>query len=111
MDAVKLGAVPEDLKDVFAELALGSPAVCASRALRRVAPDLKPESPAIMDAAAQIAEGFRSLFNSPDVRSMIESGDAPYWRQVLRYCARGDLQATLDEYIHTLKESLGLVDQ
>jgi hypothetical protein len=63
-----------------------------------------------MDAAAQIAEGFRSLFNSPDVRSMLESGDAPYWRQVLRYCARGDLQAMLDEYIHTLKESLGLVD-
>jgi hypothetical protein len=60
-DTVELGAVPEDLQEVFAELALGSPAVCASRALQRVAPDLKSDSPAIMGAAAQIAEGFRGL--------------------------------------------------
>ncbi len=108
--AIELGAVPADLRDVFIELSLGSPAICASRALRRVASDLKPESPAIMEAAAQIAEGFRSLFNSPDVRSMLESDELPYWRQVLRYCAEEDLQAVLDEYVHTLKESLGLGD-
>jgi hypothetical protein len=63
-----------------------------------------------MNASAQIADGFRSLFNSPDVRSMVESDDAPYWRQVLKYCARYDLQAVLDEYVHSLKESLGLID-
>lgn len=107
---VELGATPTDFVNVLAELAIGSPAVCANRALRRIAPGLKANSPEILQAASHIAEGFRSLFNSPDVRSMIEKDGVPYWRQVLRYCVEGDLQAVLDEYVHTLKESLGLVD-
>jgi len=107
---VELGAVPDDFVEVLAEMAIGSPAICANRALRRVAPGLKTDSPAVLQAASHIAEGFRSLFNSPDVRSMIEKDGVPYWRQVLRYCAEGDLQAVLDEYVHSLKESLGLVD-
>jgi len=107
---VELGAIPDDFVNVLAELAIGSPAVCASRALRRIAPGLKANSPEILQAASHIAEGFRSLFNSPDVRSMLEKDGVPYWRQVLRYCAEGDLQAVLDEYVHSLKESLGLVD-
>ena len=41
---------------------------------------------------------------------MLEKDGVSYWRQVLRYCAEGDLQAVLDEYVHSLKESLGLVD-
>jgi hypothetical protein len=41
---------------------------------------------------------------------MVEKDGVPYWRQVLLYCAEGDLQAVLDEYVHSLKESLGLVD-
>ena len=107
---VELGAVPEDFMSVLAELAIGSPAVCANRALRRIAPGLKADSAEILQASAHIAEGFRSLFNSPDIRSMLEKDGVPYWRQVLRYCADGDLQAVLDEYVHALKESLGLVD-
>jgi len=107
---IDLGAVPDDFVSVLADLAIGSPAICANRALCRIAPDLKPDSSEILQAAAHIAEGFRSLFNSPDVRSMIDKDGVPYWREVLRYCAEGDLQAVLDEYVHSLKESLGLVD-
>ncbi len=107
---VELGAVPDDFVNVLAELAVGSPAVCANRALRRLAPRLKADADEILQGAAHIAEGFRSLFNSPDVRSMLEKEGVPYWRQVLRYCAEADLQAVLDEYVHGLKESLGLVD-
>lgn len=107
---VELGAIPDDLAEVLAELAVGSPAVCANRALRRIVPGSKADSPNLLQAASHIAEGFRSLFNSPDVRSMLEKEGVPYWRQVLRYCAKGDLQAVLDEYVHSLKESLGLVD-
>jgi len=55
-------------------------------------------------------EGFRSLFNSPDVRSMLDADGLPYWRRVLKYCLEHDLQAVLDEYIHTLRESLGLMN-
>lgn len=107
---VELGAIPDDFVEVLADLSIGSPAVCASRALRRIAPDLKVDSQAILQAASHIAEGFRSLFNAPDVRSMLEKLGVPYWRQVLRYCTEGDLQAVLDEYVHNLRESLGLVD-
>lgn len=107
---VELGTVPDDFVEVLSELAIGSPAICANRSLRRIAPGLKADSPEILQAAAHIAEGFRSLFNSPDVRSMLDEDGVPYWRQVLRYCIEGDLQAVLDEYVHSLKESLGLVD-
>jgi hypothetical protein len=71
---------------------------------------LKPNAPEILQASAEIAEGFRSLLNSPDVRSMIDRDDTPYWREVLRYCATHDLQSMLDEYVHTLRESLGLIE-
>lgn len=105
-------ALPGDLVDVLTELALGSPAVCAARALRRIAPSLDPDDPDLLMGAAYVAEGFRTLFNSPDVRCMLEQpGDSlPYWRTVLRYAIDGNLQATLDEYVHVLKESLGLFD-
>lgn len=107
---IELGKRPEDLVQIWTEVALGSPAVCASRALSRVAPALKNDSMELMQASARIAEGFRSLFNSPDVRSMLDQGELPYWRQVLRFCYQSDLQSVLDEYVHGLKESMGLID-
>ena len=33
----------------------------------------------------------------------------PYWRCVLEYSAEGGLQSVLDEYIHILKDSQGLI--
>jgi len=107
---IALGDAPADLSEVLVDLALGSPAICANRALVRVTKDLKTHSPEILQASAHIAEGFRSLFNSPDVQSMIETKEFPYWRRVLRYCAENDLQSVLDEYVHSLRESLGLID-
>ena len=38
-----------------------------------------------------------------------EDGSLPYWRQVLRYGVDGCLQAVLDEYLHILRESQGLL--
>ncbi len=35
-------------------------------------------------------------------------GSGPYWRRVLQYCIAGGLQATLDEYVHILRESLSV---
>jgi len=72
-------------------------------------PDLDYANTALMSAAARIAEGFRSFFNSPDVRCLVETRDTttPYWREVLSYCMQGNLQSVLDEYAHFLMESLG----
>jgi hypothetical protein len=105
-----LGAFPDDLADVLADLALGSPAICAARSLRRLA-DLAPDEPAILGGAARIAKGFRTLFNVPETMSLVRSRSEDhevYWREVLRYCAAGDLQAVLDEYAHYLRDDLGL---
>ena len=67
---------------------------------------------AARDAAARIAWSFRTLFNLPEAMALIRGerpGDeTPYWRQVVDYCAAGNLQAVLDEYVHTLRDLEGL---
>ena len=42
------------------------------------------------------------------VRGERPGDETPYWRQVVDYCAVGNLQAMLDEYIHTLRDLEGL---
>jgi hypothetical protein len=108
-----LGAVPADLVDVLASLAIAGPAVCAQRALARsdrfdgCLADME-----VRDSGAVVAHGLRGLFNLPDVTSLVRSivPGEPYWRRVLDYCAMGNLQAVLDEYVHVLREAEGLVD-
>src|SRR5439155_25697742 len=60
--------------------------------------------------AGQIAWGFRSLFNLPEVTTMLrrEAPDTPYWRHVLDYCVANGLQAVADEYLHMLQEWEGV---
>jgi hypothetical protein len=108
-----LGQPPADHREVLAEIALGSPAVCALRALGRIAPEISLSDPGMQRAAGVIAQAFRTLFNRPEAFLLLSArSDAsmPYWRQVLRYCADGNLQAVLDEYVHVLVENLGLFD-
>jgi len=106
-----LGRPPDDLARVLAEAAVGGPAVCALRMLRRqTCGDQKAER-ATRNAAAGVGWSFRNLFNLPEsvasVRCVVQA--EPYWRGVLHYSGLGDLQAVLDEYGHTLRESLGLI--
>jgi hypothetical protein len=106
-----LGPHPVDLASVLADIALGSPAVCALRALHRVLPRLAWDDPDLVCAAGRVAHAFRSLFSRPESALLLASrnkDDLPFWRQVLRYCAEGNLQAVLDEYAHILVEALGL---
>jgi hypothetical protein len=63
----------------------------------------------LLSAAARIASGFRSLFNMPETIAMLRgSAEETYWRLTLQYGIEGNLQAVLDEYVHVLRESLGL---
>ncbi len=134
IDCGELGRRPPDLADLLTDLALGSPAVLASRCLRAVA-SIGDDTRRRL--AVAIADGFWSLFNQPAVISLIRqlgggdapseprggltrrfiarvrqlgageraSGDeSPYWRLVLRYCRQGNLQAVLDEQWHLLWE-------
>jgi hypothetical protein len=108
-----LGRAPDDLLDVLAEIALASPAVCALRGLRRVTRWVDFDEPAVLHSASRIGEGFRSLFNLPETTALLRADETkiPYWRRTLEHALGGNLAAALDEYLHWLRESLGLVDQ
>ena len=107
--ASALGRRPPNLAELLTEVALGSPAILASRCLRF------PER--LDDAtrrrlAGNIAYAFWSLFNQPAVISLMRqlagtragNEESAYWRLVLRYCRHGNLQAVLDEQWHLLWE-------
>lgn len=110
----RFGAPPDDLFDVLAMAAVGSPAICALRSFRRRAleRELAEANEQAGDAgnrdeAARLAWGFRSLFMNDLAGAVVagrEAGNArSYWREVLRYSADCHLQAVLDEYIHVLR--------
>ena len=112
----QLGSEPENLCRILAYVALASPAIVALRALLRVVqPQSTGEWKIFLSVATQIALAFRTLFNQPDAISLLQRyypdppTQEPYWQKVLRYCFEGNLQAVMDEYIHILYESLGLV--
>jgi len=109
---VTLGPRPDDLVDVLCDIALAGPGVCALRALHRIAPGLEASDSNLLSAAARIASGFRSLFNMPETIAMLRgAGEETYWRMTLKYGIEGNVQAMLDEYVHVLRESLGLQEQ
>ena len=107
-----LGRPPEDLAEVLAIRSVAGPATSALRALTRASGPNPPTAPAVRYAAARIAWSFRTLFNLPEATALIRGerprDDTPYWRRVVDYCAVGNLQAVLDEYIHTLRDFEGL---
>lgn len=110
LDPATLGRRPDDLVDLMTEVALGSPAVLAARALR---PGLVSDAERQANAL-RIAEPFWRMFNRPaaisllnqltDAEDNLARDESFYWRQVLRYCIAGNLQAVLDETWHLLWE-------
>ncbi len=104
-----IGSSLPDLADILVDVALGSPAVCALRALKRIAPELAWDDPNLLSAAAQVAWSFRTLFNQPEAVALLRrTADDRYWHRVLTYCADHNLQAVLDEYAHYLVDAEGL---
>ena len=110
--SLDLGRPPADLAEALATRSVAGPATSALRALTRASGSETRAAIAARDAAARIAWSFRTLFNLPEATALIRGerpGDnTPYWRQVVDYCAAGNLQAVLDEYVHTLRDLEGL---
>lgn len=106
MDLSSEGSWPPDLAETIADLAAFGPANSAWRALKRlVGSDDTVSEEGLWAAATVIADGIRSLFNRPEAMNLLDGlhgGSGPYWRAVLQYCADGNLQAVLDEYLHQL---------
>ena len=106
------GTVPDTALNLLVDLALGSPAICALRALRRIAPTLEWDDPTLLTAAARVAWGFRTLYNQHDSVALLRrESDDRYWHSAISHGARNNLQAILDEYVHCLVESEGLTDK
>jgi len=111
-----LGRRPEDLCEVLSELAVGGPAQCALRAVRRVV-GLDGKERSVLSSAARVGEAFRNFFNAPEVTAIVAAGQSEseegvvgYWREVVRHCVDGNLQAVLDEHTHVLRDWLGYVN-
>lgn len=108
-----LGKPPADLLQIVARMAIAAPGVCALRALHRQAPAMDWSSFALLNGAACVSDGFRTLFNLP-VSITLLRGDHPdtfYWQLALKHCLDGNIQALLDEQCHCLVESLGVFDE
>jgi hypothetical protein len=108
---VVLGRRPTDLAEVVTRLALAAPGTGCLRAFGRVCGgEMSLERPEIRHTAASAAWSFRTLFNQPEVTTLVRSIEdrPPYWRGVLEYCLNGNLQAMLDEHVHGLFESRAL---
>jgi len=94
-----------DILHKLAESALGSPATCALRAIARLCPELETDDPVLIGAAVVIALGFRSLYNQPETRALLEEASPlNYWRQINAHAAQNDLAAVMDEYLHLVLE-------
>jgi hypothetical protein len=108
--SILLGTMPEDLPYVVAQVALGSPAICGLRAISRLHPNI--DAYYQMKSAGHIAWHMRLLCNRPIpihlIQGQYSSNQCKYWQAVVQYAIDGNLQATLDEYTHVLKDSLGL---
>ena len=112
-----LGRPPGDLVEVLAELAVGGPAQCALRMVSSVCGLPVSDDEGTVEYAAWIAAAFRSFFNAPEVTAVVTSGhsahpdadegESRYWRDVVRHCVDGNLQAVLDEHGHVLRDWLG----
>ncbi|MFM8562807.1 MAG: helicase-related protein, partial [Acidimicrobiia bacterium] len=101
---LKLGAAPADVAESVAMLGMFGPGNIAYRALKRVLGAVAPSESVLIRAAVIVGEGFRSLFNRPESMALVDlahpEAEGAYWRRVLAYCADGDLQSVMDEYLH-----------
>ncbi len=101
-DLPSLGRMPDDLEEVLVNMAIASPAVCALRMLG-------PDTPGAVDLSLHLAKAIVDRFNNPEAIAVVDlsygkPGEGVHWKNVLKYCLDGNLQAVLDEYCHMLME-------
>ena len=97
----KLGKMPKDLLQTLVNMVLGSPAICAYRSDKQDLGRIK--------RAVEISKVILRNFNSQESTAILdliyrEQDTSTYWKNVLKYCKDGCLQAVLDEYRHILAD-------
>ncbi len=110
-DNNSLGDFPEDLFEVLAEVILASPANNTLFAFQNNFEEIK-NGIELYNSSYLVADAFLSHFNKPESISAIRlaSTKMDYWRQVLNYCASGNIGAMLTEYIYLLMDCEGKKD-
>ena len=102
-DNITLGKMPNDLKTVLVNMVLGSPSVAALRLFKENNRDY-------LINALRIGKTISDRFNTQEATSIVElqygkRNDDTHWKNVLKYCVDGNIQAMLDEYTHMLEEA------
>lgn len=91
--------------DVLAGIAIASPASCIYRSLCRLNKEGKDDVKSIAeDAAKELVGIFNNRYGIAAVKLTCKSNEE-YFLRVLDYCALGNLQATLDEFVHMIRET------
>jgi hypothetical protein len=92
-----LKVITNDAADLFSNMAIGSPGICAYRIFHNE------------KSASEIGNCFVSLFNKQESMAVVDvlygKGEEFYYEAVIRYCAEGNLQAVLDEYAYVIGKS------
>ena len=107
------GKMPEDLAQVLAIMALGSPAIIAKRTLKGIVGANRYTYSTLDNMAYKIGNEFRLKFAEAESIGILDSfykEKEIYWRKVLRYCVDGNLQSVLDEYnkcISAIRNAIG----
>ena len=100
--------MPEDLAQVLAIMALGSPAIIAKRTLKGIVGANRYTYSTLDNMAYKIGNEFRLKFAEAESIGILDSfykEKEIYWRKVLRYCVDGNLQSVLDEYMYLIYEN------
>lgn len=106
--------LPHDVAETVALAAIAAPPMVMYRSLKRSFPDVDDEN--LIPAARHAAGAVRNLFNRPNGQravTAIDAGDpllsgTEFWRRALQYCAAGNLQSVMDEYVAALIENQGI---
>lgn len=99
---------PADLDSTVAAIGRFAPGNVAYRCLERLATERDTTTAhGRWIAAATLAGAFRTLFNRAESTLLLDQllPGSVYWRAVLQYCAWGNLEAVMDEYLHHLAEA------
>lgn len=98
----ELGGIPDDLAEVLAEAAIGSPAVCALRTYYG-----NDQGSADLFWPFEFGYAFMTKMNTAAATVAVavctekgQTAAAAHWKHVLSYCCEGNFQAMLDEYWH-----------
>lgn len=100
IENLELGKRPSDLVNILCDMVLGSPTI----AMLRVFGDYSKES--LMNAV-NVGKVMIDKFNTQEATAIVElqygkKSDDVHWKNVLKYCRDGNIQAMFDEYAHIL---------